>query len=104
MDVGVKGQVASPGVQHTYHPDLATDPTWILCQLLGGSGRAFEEQIVELALVRASDFIKARGQGEGEQEVGNRQEQILLFFQPVLAILMLAFGTMAVAAGMITIL
>jgi hypothetical protein len=91
-------------VQHTHHPELAANPAWLLCQLLGCRGRGFEEQIIEQALVRASNLIKARGQGEGEQEVGDPQEQILLFLQPALAILMLAFGTMAVAAGMVTVL
>ena len=104
VDVRMVGQVATPGVQHTQHPELAANPAWLLCQLLGCCGRGFEEQIIEQALVRASDFIKARGQGEGEQEVGDGQEQILLSFQPGLGILILAFGTMAVAAGMVTVL
>jgi len=107
------GQVATPGVQHTQHAELAANPAWLLCQLLCCCGRGFEEQItlapapsagVEQALVRASDFMKARGQGEGEQEVRDPQEQILLLLQPALAILILAFGAMAIAAGMITVL
>ena len=104
VDVRMVGQVASPGVQHAHHPDLAANPTRLLCQLLGCRCRGFEEQIIEQALVRASDLIEASWQGEGEQEVGNRQEQILLLLQPALCIFVLAFGTMAVAAGMVTVL
>ena len=113
MDMRVVGQVASSGVQDTYHPNLAAKPAWFLGELLSGCRRGFEEQItlapapsagVEQGLVRASKLIKARGQGEGEQEVGDGQEQILLSFQPGLCILILAFGTMAVAAGMVTVL
>ena len=113
MDVRMVGQVASPGVQYPHHSNLAAHPTRLVCQLLRRRSRCFEEQItlapapsagVEQALVRASDFIKGGRQGEGEQEVGDGQEQILLSFQPALAILMLAFGTMAIAAGMVTVL
>src|SRR6266508_5045614 len=104
VEVRMVRQVASPGLQNTDHPDLSAHPTRLVCQLLSGSRRRFEEQIIEQALVRASNLIKARGQGEGEQEVGDGQEQILLSFQPGLCILILAFGTMAVAAGMVTVL
>ena len=58
VDVRMVSQIASPGVEHTQHANLAAKPTWLLCQLLGGSGRGFEEQIVEQFLVRASDLIE----------------------------------------------
>jgi hypothetical protein len=42
-------------------------------------------------------------QGEGDQKVGNRQQQPLLFGQPFLASLVLTFRTMAVATRTIDI-
>ena len=58
MNVRVVSQVASPGMQHAHDANLAAKPTWIEGQLLGGSCRGFEEQIVEQFLVRASDLIE----------------------------------------------
>ena len=104
MHVRMVSQVAAPGVQHPHHPDLSTDPPWLLCQLLRGRSRCFEEQIVEQSLVRASHLIEAGWQGEGQQEVGNRQQQILLLLQPAPCIFILAFGAMAVAARVVTVL
>jgi hypothetical protein len=54
--------------------------------------------------VRADHFIQRSRQREGEQEIRDGQEQILLSFQPDLGILILAFGTVAVSAGMVTVL
>ena len=48
--------------------------------------------------------MEGMGQSKGEQEVGDPQEQFLLLFQPGLCIFVLAFGAMAVAAGVITVL
>jgi hypothetical protein len=91
-------------VEYAHQPELAAQPAWILCQLLRGCRRSFEEQIVKQTLVRASDIMKARWQGEGEQEVRNGQQQILLLLQPGLCILILAFGAVTVAAGIVTVL
>jgi len=42
-------------------------------------------------------------QSEGNQEVLNRQQQTLLFFEPFIGLFVLALGTMPVLAGMITV-
>ena len=52
----------------------------------------------------ANDLIETSRQGEREQEVRYRQQKILLPFQPVLRIFVLAFWTVPVAAGVITVL
>lgn len=70
MNVWVVGQVASPGVQHAYHPDLAADPAWILGELLSRRRGRFEEQIVEQVLVRTNNLIEGSRQREGQQEIG----------------------------------
>jgi len=59
VDVRMVGQVASPGVQHTHHPNLAAKPTWLSCQLLCGSCGRFEQQIVKQSLVSASHLVEA---------------------------------------------
>jgi hypothetical protein len=72
--------------------------------LLGGFGRRFEEQIVQQTLVGASDFVEACRQSEGQQKIGDMQEQDLLLLQPDLRILILALGTVAVATGVVAVL
>ncbi len=41
------------------------------------------------------------GQGEGEQEVMSGQQQLTLLFEPLIGLLILTLGTMAVLAGVI---
>jgi hypothetical protein len=45
----------------------------------------------------ACERSELAGQGEGEQEVGHRQLQFVLFFQPALCVLVLALGAMPIA-------
>jgi len=104
MDMRVIGQIAAPGMQDSHHSDLATDEAGVLGQFLSGCGGGFEKQVVDQALVAASDLVEPGGQGEGEQEVGHGKEQTLLLVQPVLPILVLAFRTVAVPAGVVAVL
>ncbi len=43
------------------------------------------------------------GQGEGDEEVSDREQQTLLFFQPVIGLVVLALGTVPVLAGVIAV-
>ena len=43
-------------------------------------------------------------QGEGEEEVGHGQQRVSLLLKPVQRLVVLAFGTVAVAAGMVAVL
>ena len=52
----------------------------------------------------AGQFPQRLGQGTGDQEIGDRQEHLLLPLQPLIGRAVLACGTMAVFAGMIAIL
>jgi hypothetical protein len=54
--------------------------------------------------VAAGQFPKRIGQGEGDQEMRARKEQLLLPLEPLIGGTVLAFGTVAVLAGMIAIL
>ena len=103
MHVRMVEQVACPGVQHAHHPDLAAHKAWISGQLLGCLGRSAEEQVVDQLLVLAGEQAQFSGKGEGQQEVGDGQEQSLLHFQPGLGLLVLALGAMAVAARVVAV-
>jgi hypothetical protein len=104
VNVGVKGQVASPGVEDAEHTDLSAEEAWVLRQELSGSSSGMKEQVIDKRLVTASDWAQGGGQGEGEHEVRDWQQKILLLLQPFLGFVVLALGTVAVAAGMVAVL
>jgi len=100
----VIGQVAPPGVQNPHQADLTANETQVFCQALRGRRGNPKEQIVEQALVAAHDSVQRRRQGEGQHEIGHRQEQILLCFPPFLGLVILAFRAVTIATGMVTVL
>ena len=53
--------------------------------------------------MRARHCSEFSGQCEGDEEVRDRQQQTLLFFQPVIGLLVLAFGTVPVLTRVITV-
>jgi len=103
MHMGVVDQVACPGMQYTHQPDLPTHKARILGQLLGGLSRSAEKQVVDQLLVLAGEQAQFRGERESQQEVRDGQEQSLLHVQPVLGLLVLALGAVAIAARVITV-
>ena len=58
MHVGMVEQVAGPGMEHTYHPDLPAYKSWISGQSLGGLRRSAKEQVVNQLLVTAGDLAQ----------------------------------------------
>jgi len=103
VDMGMIGEIAAPGVQNAEHADLSTEEARILRQELGGSCGGTEEQIIEQGLMAACQGTQGSRDGEGEHEVGDAQEQVLLSLKPLLGLLVLAFGAVAVAAGMVAV-
>ena len=101
VNVRMVGQVASPGVQDTDQTELSADKTGVLGQMLCRSCRGTKEQVIDKRLVTAGDWAQGGGQGEGEHEVRDWQQKILLFLQPFLGFVVLAFWTVSVAAGVV---
>ena len=98
------GEIASPGVQDTDQAKLSADKTGILGQELRCSCGCAKEQVIDKSLVRAGEWAQGSGQGEGEHEVRDRQQEILLFLEPYLGFVVLAFWTVAIAAGVVAVL
>ncbi len=98
------GQVASPGMQDTDQAELSADKTGILSQKLCRSCRSTKEQVIDKRLMTASEWAQGGGDGEGEHEVRDWQQEILLFLQPILGFVVLAFWTVAIAAGVVAVL
>ncbi len=53
VNVRMGAQVPRPGLQHTYHADLATQKAWIVGQLLERRGGTAEEERRDAPLVLA---------------------------------------------------
>ena len=96
-------QGARPGVEHADHAQGAAHEARVLSQLLRSRGRGAKEQAIDQLLVAARDLAQFLRQGEGEQKVGDRQEQRLLLLQPFLPGRVLALGTVAILARMVAV-
>ena len=104
VNVRMVGQVTSPGVQDADQTELSPDKAGVLGQMLCRSCRGTKEQVIDKRLVTAGDWAQGSGDGEGEHEVRDGQQKILLFLQPFLGFVVLAFWTVAVAAGVVAVL
>ena len=63
----------------------ADDEAWV--------GRGAKEQMVDNSLVRAGRATEFFRQGEGDHEVVDRQQQVLLILEPFVGLIVLALGT-----------
>jgi len=100
MDVGVVVELTAPGVEDT-------EETWEICSdVLGISsqgghslGRGCEHGIVRGALVAADEGVELLGEGEGDQEMVSWHLPLHLFMEPLMSLLVLTGGAVAVSAG-----
>lgn len=98
-------QVASPGMKYPDQPDLSANKSGIPCELLDGSSTGSEKKVVNLLLMPKGKCPKRYGEGEGKEEVRDREPKMLLLsFEPPLGVVLLALGAVAVLAGMVAIL
>jgi hypothetical protein len=104
VNVRMVGQVASPGVQDTDQTELSADKAGVLGQMLCCSYRGLKEQVIDKRLVTAGEWAQGGRDGEGEHEVRDRQQEILLFLQPFLGFVVLAFWAVTVGAGVVAVL
>ena len=104
MDMGVIGQVATPGVENPDHAQITTQKARVLRQLLCGRGRSAKEQIVEQPLLAARQGAQLGREGKGEHEVRGGQQQRLLPGQPVGRFVPLTLRAVTIAARMIIVL
>ena len=103
VHVRMIAQVACPRLQDADHADLTADKTRVERQLLKRCGRTAKEEIVEYGLMAAGKAMQRLRQGEGDEEVGGRQQPALLLHQPCLTCILLALWTVPIATGMIAV-
>lgn len=85
-------------------PSCPPTKTRVVCQKLGRLCGSTEEQVIDQSLVTTSDWTQDSWQGEGEHEVRDGQQKLLLFLQPFLGLIVLALGAMTIAARVVAVL
>jgi hypothetical protein len=101
MDVGMIHEVLPPGVENADTPDLCPEMFRVICELGKGLGDRTEKKIVKDLAVHGDQGIKFRGEGEDHMEILNGQEILAAGLDPFFFPQGLAFGAMAIPAGVI---
>lgn len=97
--MGVVGQLPAPGVQDPEEAGLVSaDELRVVGERFDGPGGRREQGVVAEALMAAEEGPEGLGDGKGEHKRGSGQLPLDLFFEPLLGVVVLAAGTVAVAA------
>jgi hypothetical protein len=105
MDMGMVLQGTSPGVQHAKEArQIGADVMPIEGESFHGIGRGFEQGRVSGALVFAHEGAQFFWHREGKEEMMGWELALKLFFEPLLSLMVLASGAMAIATGAIELM
>ncbi len=91
-------------MQNRHYAHFTADVTGISCQLDNRFGSGFDEQTVEILLIHAHKSTKLMRQRKDNVIIRYRQEFLLSALEPCFSIILVAFRTTAVTAGVIRIL
>ena len=102
MDVRVVLELPAPGMQHPSEPrEVRPDETCVFGEPFEGFSRGVEHGVIRAALVRADKGTQGLRDGEGEEEVRSRELLVQVVLEPLVGLMLLALGTVAVATGML---
>ena len=99
MDVGVVVQTPGMGVEDGGHADLGAEVFGFEAKVFEGGGYTIKHQVVDKGLMvpgQEPEFIR---EGEGYQEILDREELFVLPIQPDRDLMILALGATAMATG-----
>jgi len=100
VDVGVVLELTAPGLQDTEEArEIGADETRVLGQPFQGLGGGFEQGMVGGFWVGADEDPELFGHGKGDQEIVCGKASGHLLYEPLLGFVVLAVGTVAIAAG-----
>jgi hypothetical protein len=100
MDMGVKLEGTSPGVEDAEEPrEICADKLFIRGQFLHRFGGCLEQGRVGCSLVLANESAQTLWDGKGEQEMMAGELPFDLFLQPLAALMVLTRGAMAISTG-----
>ena len=101
MEVGVELEALAPAVEYGAEAELGAEMPGVGgegLEALGGSG---EEEIEDESFVAQRDGIERLGEREDDMEVGDGEEALAPLVEPLGFLEALAFGTVAVPAGIV---
>ncbi len=102
MDMRVILQLPAPGVEDAGETrKVGPDEALVLGQPLEGRCRRLKQGVVREALMRADEGSERLRDRKGEEEVRPRELLVQVVLEPLLGLMLLALGTVAVATGMI---
>lgn len=101
VDVGMIFEGAGPGVEDGQQTQGGAEAFGILRQILQGLSAGAQEQVVAEAGVGADPAAQAFGHSEGDQEIGDRQQEGGVGREPLVGVLPAALGAVAVIARVI---
>jgi len=101
MQMRMIKQLRGPGLQDTKKPDASPDKTLVGGHLFERLCRCLEENGITNLLMRTEEFPECRRQRKGGKEIGNRQEPVILLFQPAFGFIPTAFWAVAVIARVV---
>jgi len=90
-----------PGVKNREKTDFSAEMFGICGNLKKGLRDSLEEDSVDDFFILSNEWIQKRRERENKMEIGNGQEFGLAFVEPSRLSQGLAFGTMAIAAGVV---
>jgi len=99
MDMGMKGKVLSPGMQDGNHASISMHPGEK--KRRQGTPDRLKQQIIHQGVILQKESVESVGDGKHHMEIGHREQIPDSFRYPDLALNILAFRTMTVAAGVI---
>jgi hypothetical protein len=97
--MGMVGQGAGPGVQHTQAPEEAAAIMWVRRERDERWRRRSEQEVLAVLLMTPDDRPELVGHGEDQMAVGDRQAFMTPFCPPHLGLMTVTGGAAAGAAG-----
>jgi len=101
MDMGMKGKIASPGVENTDETDLSAEMPGVTGQILEGFSTAVIEQVEKKTSVGKKETVELFWNREDSMEIGCVNHIVFSGINPFLPVEGLAAGTMPVSAGIV---
>jgi hypothetical protein len=103
VQVRVVQQVLPPGMEHGEKADAGAQMLGVACDGEQRFGGGAEQNVVNHLFVEKGDFRDLRGHGKDDVKVFDRQQFGLPAFEPLCALRPLAFGAVAVPAGVVSV-
>lgn len=103
VDVRVIGHGPGPGVKDAHEGGGGAKVVGIKRELLDRGGGSLHQDVVEAFLMGAGERPQLLGKSGGNEEVGAGEHARALFLEPAFGSFLLAFGAVAILAGMVAV-